>query len=80
MLDKAGVMGEDAERILWLIGHHHTYASIDGPDAQILAEADMLVNPYEDDTGRPQNEALYQRLYKTETGKKLFRELYLKER
>lgn len=77
ILDKAGVMGEDAERILWLIGHHHTYASIDGPDAQILAEADMLVNPYEDGTGRVQDEALYQRLYKTVTGKKLFEELYL---
>ena len=72
-----GITGEDAERIKWLIGHHHTYASIDGPDAQILAEADMLVNPYEDGTDRQQDEALYQRLYKTETGKKLFRELYL---
>ena len=37
----------------------------------------MLVNPYEDGTDRQQNEALYQRLYKTEAGKKLFRELYL---
>ena len=39
----------------------------------------MLVNPYEDGTSRQQNEALYQRLYKTETGKQLFGELYLKE-
>ena len=69
--------GKTAERIKWLIGHHHTYASIDGPDAQILAEADMLVNPYEDGTDQQQDEALYQRMYKTETGKKLFRELYL---
>ena len=79
MLEGAGITGEDAERILWLIGHHHTYTSIDGLDAQILAEADMLVNPYEDGTSRQQNEALYQRLYKTEAGKQLFEELYLKE-
>ncbi|WP_276689781.1 MULTISPECIES: HD domain-containing protein [Acidaminococcus] len=79
MLEEAGITGEDAGRILWLIGHHHTYTSIDGPDAQILAEADMLVNPYEDGTSRQQNEALYQRLYKTESGKQLFEELYLKE-
>lgn len=77
ILDKAGITGGDAERIKWLIGHHHTYTSIDGPDAQILAEADMLVNPYEHGDSRQQNEALYQRLYKTEAGKKLFRELYL---
>ena len=40
----------------------------------------MLVNPYEDGDNRQQDEALYQRLYKTETGKKLFEELYLKDR
>jgi HD superfamily phosphodiesterase len=80
ILADAGITGEDAERIKWLIGHHHTYASIDGLDAQILAEADMLVNPYEDGDNRQQDEALYQRLYKTETGKKLFEELYLKDR
>ncbi len=74
ILADAGITGEDAERIKWLIGHHHTYASIDGP------EAEMLVNPYEDGDNRQQDEALYQRLYKTETGKKLFEELYLKDR
>lgn len=77
MLEKLAFAPEDTERILWLIAHHHSYGSIDGPDAQILAEADMLVNQYEDGAERNQNEALYRRLYKTETGKRLFRELYL---
>lgn len=79
MLDQLGITGADQDRILWLIAHHHTYASIDGLDAQILAEADMLVNPYEDGTGRDSNRHLYDMLYKTKTGKKLFEELYLEE-
>lgn len=79
MLRELGFAPEDAERILWLVGHHHSYGSIDGPDAQILAEADMLVNQYEDGADRKRNEALYRRLYKTETGKRLFRGLYFEE-
>lgn len=79
ILEAAGVEGQDRERILWLIGHHHSYASIDGPDAQILAEADMLVNPYEDGMDRKQDEALFNRLFRTRTGWELFTCLYLKE-
>ena len=41
-----------------------------------LAEADMLVNQYEDGAPLKQNEALYHRLYRTEAGKRMFRELY----
>lgn len=79
LLRELGFAPEDAERILWLVGHHHSYGSIDGPDAQILAEADMLVNQYEDGADRKRNEALYRRLYKTKTGKRLFRALYFEE-
>lgn len=76
MIEALDFSKEDTERILWLIAHHHSYGSIDGPDAQILAEADMLVNQYEENAPRVQNEALFKRLYKTETGKRLFKELY----
>lgn len=79
LLERLGFAPDDIDRITWLVGHHHSYGSIDGPDAQILAEADMLVNQYEDGAGRKQNEALYHRLYKTETGKKLFETLYFEE-
>ncbi len=76
MLKALGFSEADTERICWLVGHHHSYGSIDGPDAQILAEADMLVNQYESGAEERQNRALYGRLYKTETGKRIFRELY----
>lgn len=76
MLAKLHVPAEDVDRISFLVGHHHSYGSIDGPDAQILAEADMLVNQYESGASDAQNHALYNRLYKTETGRQLFRALY----
>lgn len=76
MLEELGFEKGDVDRICWLVAHHHSYGSIDGPDAQILAEADMLVNQYEDGAPLKQNEALYHRLYKTESGKRMFRELY----
>ena len=79
MLEELGFSKEEVERICWLVAHHHSYGSIDGPDAQILAEADMLVNQYESDASPKQNEALYHRLYKTESGKRIFRELYFEE-
>ena len=41
-----------------------------------LAEADMLVNQYESGRSDKENRALYNRLYKTEAGKRIFRELY----
>lgn len=79
MLERLGFEAEDIRRISWLVGHHHSYGSINGPDAQILAEADMLVNQYEDGADRKRNEALYHRLYKTETGKRFFETLYFEE-
>ena len=46
--DIGGYDEEFIERVKFLIGHHHTYDSIDGIDYQILVEADFLVNADED--------------------------------
>ena len=32
------------ERVCTLVGRHHTYTDVDGPDCRILLEADYLVN------------------------------------
>lgn len=44
LFDGLPVECSDVERISWLVAHHHTYTNIDGPDHQILLEADFLVN------------------------------------
>lgn len=76
MLSQLGFENYIVERICFLIGHHHTYDSIDGLDYQILVEADFLVNLYEDDAGNRAIDKAYKRIFKTETGKKIFRLMF----
>ena len=64
------------ERVMYLVGHHHTYDHIDGPDYQIMVEADVLVNLYEDAISEDGQKHAYERIFRTETGKRLCRELY----
>lgn len=76
MLSQLGFENYIVERICFLIGHHHTYDNIDGLDYQILVEADFLVNLYEDDAGNREINKAYKRIFKTETGKKIFRLMF----
>lgn len=76
MLSQLGFENYIVERICFLIGHHHTYDNIDGLDYQILVEADFLVNLYEDDAGNCAIDKAYKRIFKTETGKKIFRLMF----
>ena len=67
-----------AEKLLvqYLIAHHHTYNNIDGIDYQILVEADFLVNMCEDELSEEALQNTYQNIFRTETGKKICREMY----
>lgn len=76
MLSQLGFENYIVERICFLIGHHHTYDNIDGLDYQILVEADFLVNLYEDDAENRAIDKAYKRIFKTETGKKIFRLMF----
>ncbi len=64
------------DRVAYLVGHHHTYTDIDGTDYQILVEADFLVNIYEDELSGEAAKSAYERIFRTETGKRLFRQMY----
>lgn len=52
IMKKCGVSAKIAERVLFLIGNHHSYQKIDDTDFQILVEADLIVNLEEDALGR----------------------------
>ena len=65
------------DRIAWLVGHHHTLQGIDGPDHQILIEADYLVNADESQYSRENVENTLDRVFRTETGRTLLRSMYL---
>ena len=64
------------ERVSFLVGHHHTYTGIDGLDYQILVEADFLVNMCEDELSEEALQNAYRNIFRTESGKKICREMY----
>ncbi|MGN0317089.1 MAG: HD domain-containing protein [Lachnospira sp.] len=67
------------ERVQYLIAHHHTYDNIEGIDYQILVEADFLVNLYEDGVSLEAVKYADEHIFRTETGKKILREMYNSE-
>ncbi len=76
MLERLGVENEVVERVCFLIGHHHTYDQVDGPDYQILIEADFFVNAYEGEMDIQTMRNVYERIFQTVTGKVLFEKMY----
>ena len=65
-----------SERVQYLIAHHHTYDDIDGMDYQILVEADFLVNLYEDGLSKEEIEYTYKKIFRTDSGKRMCREMF----
>ena len=76
MLCRLGFSQKVRERVCWLVGHHHTYSPIDGPDHQILVEADFLVNLFEDHSDTDAILSAYRRIFKTESGRQLCRDMF----
>lgn len=77
MLKRQGFGEAVVERVCYLVGHHHTYSGISGSDYRILVEADFLVNLYEEGTSSPTAvRSVYEKIFVTETGKKLFQIMY----
>lgn len=65
------------ERVVYLVGHHHTVRAIDGLDYQILIEADYLVNADESAYSKENIRNTCEHVFRTETGKTLLRAMYL---
>lgn len=76
MLETLGYDAELIDRVLYLIGHHHTYHDIDGLDYQILVEADFLVNLYEDQESPASIRNVYDKILKTKTSKTICKEMF----
>ena len=65
------------DRILFLIGHHHSYEAIDNTDFQVLVEADFLVNIFEAEKDRASVNEIREKIFKTKTGIRLLEQLYM---
>jgi len=65
------------DRICFIIGNHHSYQKIDGLDFQIIVEADLLVNIYEDKMTKYSIESVCNKYFKTQTGLSMIKRIYL---
>jgi hypothetical protein len=64
------------DRICFLIAHHHTYGSVDGPDFQILIEADFIVNIQEGEFNASEAVTIKEKYFRTAEGKKRVTSMY----
>ena len=71
------IPADQLERIVWLVSHHHTLRPIEGPDHQILIEADYLVNAEESNLPESNIRHMNDAIFKTRTGKELLESVYL---
>ncbi|MCD8088594.1 MAG: HD domain-containing protein [Oscillospiraceae bacterium] len=75
-LRDTGMTQKDIDRVAYLVGHHHTPAGIDGPDYQILIEADYIANA-EENGYPPQNvEQFLNTICRTASGEALIRSIF----
>ena len=77
ILEQNQVSGEITERVCYLVGNHHSYQKIDGPDFQILVEADFLVNIHEGYITPDAAPSVMEKYFKTATGRELALSVYV---
>ena len=77
IMEKYPINTEIIERVCHIVGHHHSYGKIDGPDFQILVEADFLVNIYEDEMDGQAVASIRSKYFKTKAAVELLDTMYL---
>lgn len=75
-LKNSGLPARDIARVVYLVGHHHTFTTVDGMDYQILLEADFLVNADESGYSEAAIRRAMKGIFKTRTGTALLRSVY----
>ena len=76
MLTGLGYEKAFAERVTWLVGHHHTYNNVEEPDHRILLEADFLVNSYENSESTEAVRTFMRNVFRTSSGIRLLKLQY----
>lgn len=76
ILQQADCSAPVIDRVCTLIGRHHIYTNVDGPDCRILLEADLLVNIGEEGLSPAAVESARDPDIRTQAGRVLLRTLY----
>ena len=66
------------QRVIYLVTHHHTYTNVDGPDYQILLEADFLVNAGESEKYAKAVGQFRSQVFRTRAGIHFLDEMYIR--
>jgi HD superfamily phosphodiesterase len=77
ILTEINVSEKIKKRVIFIIGNHHSYQKIDDIDFQILVEADILVNIFEEEMNKKSIDRLYKERFQTTPGKNLIKTMYL---
>lgn len=75
-LEKFSLSESFVERVVWLVGHHHTVKDVQSIEHRVLLEADFLVNASESNYSRQQIDAAEKSFFRTETGLNLLKSVY----
>ncbi|MDO5425238.1 MAG: HD domain-containing protein [Eubacteriales bacterium] len=75
-LQDAGLTEEMTDRVVFLVGHHHTLTGVDGIDYRILLEADYLVNADEAGYSEENIRNAKKMIFRTTTGIGLLEAIY----
>lgn len=76
MLRNLDFTEDEIQRVCTLVGEHHTYLPMDGIDHQILAEADFIVNSFENGLTKEACQNTYRNIFKTDTGKRIYAAMF----
>ncbi|MCP4022817.1 MAG: HD domain-containing protein [Desulfobacteraceae bacterium] len=84
ILEKLGANEEIVEEVCDIIGHHHHPGPDESLNFKVLYDADMLTNMYECEAGKSLEddafEAKIDRIYLTDSGKKLAKDVLMQNR
>jgi len=75
-LKDSGMTPGQIDRVAYLVGHHHTFAGIDGVDWQILVEADYIANATENGYSEGNVRSFTEKVFRTDAGKRLARSIF----
>lgn len=75
-LKDSGCPDELVQRVVFLVGHHHTLKDVIGMDYQILIEADYIVNADEGNLSQENIRNTMESVFKTGTGISLLKSIY----
>lgn len=76
LLNKLEFDQDIIEGVSYLVANHHNFSNINRIDHQILIEADLLENFYNTEKSKEAKQKIYNKIFKTESGRKICKQMF----